>query len=416
MTTVTTVRAQVRDELVADLTAVGARVLAAVRAEIPAYRSLTGPQTEEVQAIAVWGITRVLDAWVREQQLGADDLRRFRGIGAARAMDGRPLPVVLRAYRVAGGCVTDLIAERALDRLDATDALALARLWMTSIDALSEALYEGHRAAAERLDSDRGAALDDLLSDLLAGRQATRTALAERSRRLGVTLPRHPDLVVARPDPAAQDGPPEVEATRAQWHRLVQVALEESATPQEGQHLHAVVDGLAVAVLPDGVAGHLSGRLAPAGWHGVVLHRARLAELARAHRLAAHVLRQAPARAFGARALLDDLDAAVVAALSGCPDRLEAPHVLLRELLGSHEKVTEGLVSLLATGNAVAAAQRLGCHPQTMRYRLRRLRELTGRDVADPWDRFVLDAASVGGQGDAHDEHPGSTVGPHERV
>ncbi len=47
----------------------------------------------------------------------------------------------------------------------------------------------------------------------------------------------------------------------------------------------------------------------------------------------------------------------------------------------------------LAGGSATGAAERVGVHPQTLRYRLRRIAGLTGRDLRDPWHRFVLEVA-----------------------
>jgi DNA-binding PucR family transcriptional regulator len=44
-------------------------------------------------------------------------------------------------------------------------------------------------------------------------------------------------------------------------------------------------------------------------------------------------------------------------------------------------------------GNAAAMARALHLHPQTIRYRLGRLRELFGEDLADPDARFELELA-----------------------
>jgi hypothetical protein len=115
-------RARVERAIRADLDRVVPDVVATIREQIPAYRSLSPAQTEEVSAIAGWATSRILELWVAGGDLSAADVQRFRGIGAARALDGRPLPVVLRAYRVAGTRVTDLVAEVGGDRLTVDDA------------------------------------------------------------------------------------------------------------------------------------------------------------------------------------------------------------------------------------------------------------------------------------------------------
>jgi DNA-binding PucR family transcriptional regulator len=43
--------------------------------------------------------------------------------------------------------------------------------------------------------------------------------------------------------------------------------------------------------------------------------------------------------------------------------------------------------------SAERAAEALVCHPNTVRYRLRRLEELTGRSPADPWEGAELAVA-----------------------
>lgn len=43
--------------------------------------------------------------------------------------------------------------------------------------------------------------------------------------------------------------------------------------------------------------------------------------------------------------------------------------------------------------NASAAGQAMRVHYQTMRYRLRKLREVTGRNLSDPVDRLLLEVA-----------------------
>ena len=56
-----------------------------------------------------------------------------------------------------------------------------------------------------------------------------------------------------------------------------------------------------------------------------------------------------------------------------------------RDLLGTIE-------TYLATGgNASSTARRLTLNRHSLLYRLRKFEELTGRDLADPADRFVVD-------------------------
>ena len=359
-------REDVRRALLADLPRLTDDVLGAIRAQIPAYRTLSAAQLAEVSAIASWAAGRILQLWAEGGELAPADVARFRGIGAARALDGRPLPVVLRAYRVAGSRVTDLVAELGADRLTVADALDLARLWMASIDTLSEALYSGHSAASERLSGDRERALADLLDDLLAGRQATRTALDDRCRELGLRLPASPVVLVT-------DGP-----------------------APAGAVLTREREGLTVALLgEDRAAEGAPGRTVDRTSRRSCVVTARDAgDVPRAHRLATLAVERAPQRAGADGRVLDEADAQVVALLAAHRDA--DPARLADRVLGpvrDQPHLVAALDAFLDTGSATGAAEVLALHPQSMRHRLRRLVQRTGRDPRRPWDRFVLEAA-----------------------
>ncbi|MFE0331078.1 hypothetical protein ACFW08_30625, partial [Streptomyces sp. NPDC058960] len=129
-------RSAVRAEIVADPRVVEA-VVAAVHATVPVYAALDDSRLPEVRAIAAWGVDRLLHLWATDGALGPADLRRFRGIAAARAADGRPVQAVLRAYRVAAAVLTEEVAARGR-ALSAADGLSLARVLLTALDTLSE--------------------------------------------------------------------------------------------------------------------------------------------------------------------------------------------------------------------------------------------------------------------------------------
>lgn len=351
-------RALVADRLLRRTDAVVDALVRRLRAEIPAYADLSGAQDAEVRAIAAWAVRRVLEAWVAGTELGPADLQRFRGIGAARALDGRPLPGVLRAYRLGGTAVTDLVASEGADLLDVGDALALARLWMASIDALSEALYDGYAAASSRASHDPAGALADLLDDLLAGRQATRTALGERTRALGVSLPARPVLVLA---PRALPG---ALLARTESDIALSLVAEPPTTEAPG-----AAQGLLWWVAARGVT-----------------------DLPRAHRLVGLGHRHAPAAARDAGRPLGEADALTVAALRAHRDA--DPARLAEVTLGSApDHLLAGLDAVLRHGSETAAADHLGLHVQSLRHRQRRLRALTGLDDRRPWDRLVLTCA-----------------------
>jgi hypothetical protein len=92
----------------------------------------------------------------------------------------------------------------------------------------------------------------------------------------------------------------------------------------------------------------------------------------------------------------DHLAALVLAADPGLADELAAARLApLDELAGAaRERMTETLCAWLdRPGQVQAVAAVLGVHPQTVRYRMGRLRELFGTALEDPEARFELSLA-----------------------
>lgn len=385
--TVSSVRADIRDEVLSDLDQFAGGIIATIREQIPAYAALTHQQLSEITAIAEWGTTRILQEWAAGGALTETDIQRFKGIGAARALDGRPLPGVLRAYRLAGTVITELVERLGGSRLTVSDAMDLSRLWMASIDTLSEALYAGHTAASHRVIGDRTRALGDLVDDLIIGRQVTQTGLSDRSRELGITLTSRVDLLILTPeDPLEEITSQNLDAF-----------LAEQCQNHAVRTLVRIRAGMGVTVVPTEV-GDLQEAARQRRWRGCRIVEQKVADLPRAFRLAEHVLDRAPARAFADRSVLDEADAQVVALLTGHgdadPHRLDT--LVLSKLRGGTDHLLEGLKAYLDTGSAAEAADLLELHAQTMRYRLRRIVEVTGRDPRRPWDHLVLEAALLG--------------------
>jgi hypothetical protein len=367
-------RETVRRGVAADIPVVTQALIDAVRTQIPTYRQLHETQTAEITAIAGWALTRVVDLWAADSGGGleARDLARFRGIGAARARDGRPLTAVLRAYHVAAGAAIEEVVRRGRGSLDTDDVLALSRLWLASIDELSEALFSGYQSASEYLATDRDRALRELFDDLLTGRQTSAGALRGRLDQLGVSLPERPYLLVA-----------------------------ESGDPARGL---AGVDGDGLGALLVTTRGRRLAVLLPAGpvdvsargWRACLVTRHPLTDLSLGYRLAADALDTAPPYAYDGRPVLDDGDARVLALLAARGN--VQPEQVVEAVLGpladpANQHLLDGLDAFLTTGSATAAAELLHLHPQTLRYRLRRVREITRRDPRLPWQRLVLDVA-----------------------
>lgn len=364
-----------------------AATFAAVQGTVPVYRMLDAEQVRDVSAITAWVLSRLIESWRSDSDLDPHDLNRFRGIGAARAEEGRPLPAVLRAYRVAAIAATDAVLDLGADQLDRDDVRALTRIVLTATDQLSEAIIAGYTAARDRLTGDRDRALRDLLDDLLTGRHSSPAAFTARSRELDVEMPDQMLLVILEPT-----GPTRVDPT------ALITALTEAHAPRHDVTSHLVTSRGRrwILLLPHVSEPQLELFARARTLRGCAVPALHSGAVPDAHRLAADALDTAPDHAFADRAVLDEGDArllSLLAARSGADPARVAATVLGPLVEPAQRHLFDGLAAYLTTGNAIDAARALHLHPQTLRYRLRRARELTGRDPRHPWHRLALDVA-----------------------
>ncbi|WP_157849774.1 helix-turn-helix domain-containing protein [Streptomyces novaecaesareae] len=386
-----------------DETAVVDAFMAAVAREIPAYANLDARQLEEVRSIIVWTLRRVLELWAVDGVLEAEDLRMFRGVGAVRARDARPLAAVLRAYRVAALAFFERIGDGFADGLSAGDIAALARVWLTVLDQSSEAIFDGYESTGRILSEDRERSLRGLLADLLLGRQSHAGTLRARLRELDAQLPPSFDLLVVDPagSTAGTSAPTGTSATAEDAERAASVvvaALDARAAGEaadlELTSIHTTMDGVGVALVKAVDAQALDRLMTGHGLTGALLTGATAATAPRDYRLAVHGVRHASSLVRAERRVLDRGDLEVVALVTGHPDADPArvAATVLGHLTGEADTLRT-LDAVLYSDGATAAAARLHVHPQTVRYRMRRLAAATGRDPRTPWNRFVFRTA-----------------------
>lgn len=309
----------------------------------------------------------------------------------------------------------------------------LGTIWVQRRDTpfaprAEEALVGASRlAAAEILRRRTGAVLGggpdcgsrlDLVADLLTGRISTDLVAG----RLGLD-PGAPALVVGFGAPVAADAPAR-ELRREQTLGLVSVY----ATAHHRQALVGLIDDRVYAVLPGESPGRPPAQPPVLSWvrHAVEVLRSRTgAGVCAGLGLPAPALDGLPEARSEADRVLDALlrsahDRAHDRARGRAPDR-DRPvatigdlrsEVLLAEtveLLGGRPELNHpgvaalvahdagrggGLVAsvlahLDALGDVGAAATALNVHPNTLRYRLRRARDISGIDLDDPRERLA---------------------------
>lgn len=98
-------------------------------------------------------------------------------------------------------------------------------------------------------------------------------------------------------------------------------------------------------------------------------------------------------------------------ALTGDSSAVAALHTdVMRPLADAGPALSETLDAYLDCGGAIeACARKLFVHPNTVRYRLRRIADFTGRDPTQPRDAYVLRVATTVGRLANHDQQAGFT-------
>jgi PucR C-terminal helix-turn-helix domain len=360
-------------------------VIAAIREAVPEYaRPLEGGFGRAVRT----GTEEALARFVEMVESGRPrDERRWRSVyvnlGRGELREGRSLESLLAAYRVGARAAWRRLAAVATAAGAGPETLtALAEGVFAYIDELSALSAEGYAAeqAAAAGESQRRrrrlvgllleappappAALDSAAAAAgwrPAGGLAAVAMRGERPERVAVRL--GPDVIAATveddlmcaivPDPAAPGRRDELAAALGDRPAALGPPVERHELARSFARARAALELGEAGILPS---------------NGVVAADEHLAELL----------------AFGDRALLREHAERELAPLSALPAR-------------SRQRLLETLrVWLDHPAQPTAAARTLHLHPQTVRYRVARLRELLGDDLDDPERRFALTLAVRG--------------------
>ena len=351
-------------------------IIDAIRHEVPAYaRPLEGAFGAGVRV----GVEQALSEFIALVENPRYDRSQGRevyvALGRGEAREGRSLEALLAAYRIGARVAWRQIAEGARrEGIDSESLALLAESIFAYIDELSALSAEGY-----------------------AQEQARTAAESDLVRRRLVQL-----LVDPRPvDPAAV----EAAAREARWELPEQVAIvvwrdtrRRTPPPLPAGTLVAQVEELTCAVVPDPAAPGRPRRLgaALAGRRAAIGPTTPWAQTAVSARqaFAAHRLLEEGRIAADGPVAADDHLAELILhgdeSLTGALRR-RALTPLESETPRSRERLAATLLSWLDhQGSVPAVAQALHVHPQTVRYRLGRLRELFGPRLDEPRTRFEL--------------------------
>jgi PucR-like helix-turn-helix protein len=368
---------ELADLIEPEMPAATREILDTIAREVPEYaRPLEGSFGAGIRT----GVSEALRQFVeliRDPDAGRESGRDvYVGLGRGELRQGRTLDSLQSAYRIGARVAWRRISAAARGHdVDPDELARLAEAIFAYIDELSADSVEGYAQAQREQEGERQRRRRELLALLLRDPPAEEADVRAAAQAAGWRLPRSvAPLAVAETD-LAQVG-----------RRLSTDAL---VAPVDATGCALVSGGTARAELEratDGVTAAL----------GPTVPRA---ELPSAWSLAAAALRAAEAGAIEADGLAEadrHLPAILLFDSGGLGERLadrrlEPLEDLTRAARARMEETA--LAYVQHGGNAAAMARALHLHPQTIRYRLGRLREVFGEALDDPDGRFELELA-----------------------
>ncbi|WP_405494615.1 PucR family transcriptional regulator [Nocardia sp. NBC_00511] len=354
-----------------DLTA---RVSAEIQRTEPVYGELHLVDPDDLRKTNRDNLSAVLGYLAGDPGAGFDTPQ---ATGRSRAEDGVPLPAVLRAYRIGSSVVWDELVALADDDLAAKHALLTmaSEVWKL-VDDYSQALTRGYQetvtAHARRDERAQYAALDALLTGQTDG-----AGLWDCARTL--QLPVQGTYVAV----AATTGSPTGEAIPGIADALSILGIRSAWQIRLDHHvgLVALTERFTVERLETMIAERTAGRV------GIATPFHSLADTPVA-------LRQAESTCAAADPAINEVlcyhSALIPVLLATAPDIAAA---LAENVLGPVLALPEhDRTSLIETarawfdhgGEVTTVAEHLYCHRNTVRFRLNRIADLTGRHLSTP--------------------------------
>jgi hypothetical protein len=372
---------EVAQALRPELPALADEIVTAVSEGVPDYAGpLEGPLGRALRTGVEEALGQFMVAIEDQEPARATGRETYVNLGRGEMRAGRSLDALLAAYRIGAR-----VAWRRLAAAGERAGLPPATLY-----SVAEAIF---------------AYIDELSADSIEGyareQAAAAGALQRRRQLLATLLVQEPQASPAAVEAAAADAvwplPRTVAALAVEGEEADRLAVRLGA-----EALVAPLPSLTLAVLPDPAApgrrrelvGALRGRRAALG--PVVSWQEAGLSFARAHRVL-ELVREGAVPAAGALVVAEEHQLELV--LGG--DRRLAHDLAARALApfeGETELSRERLGSTLEAwlrhrGRTEEVARALHVHPQTVRYRLARLRELFGERLDAPDGRFELELA-----------------------
>jgi hypothetical protein len=365
-------------------------ILATIALEVPEYaRPLEGAFGVAIRT-GVSEALRQFVALIRDPGEGRDSGRDvYVGLGRAEFREGRTLDSLQSAYRVGARVAwrrVSVAARRA--KVDPEQLGLLAEAIFAYIDELSADSVEGYAQAQREQEGERQRRRRELLALLLRDPPAGDPEIRSAAQAAGWRLARSAaPLAVAEDDLARVGRRLSADALVATVRGVGCALVPGAAGPTRAAELERATRGVTAALGPTVPRPELGDAwsIASAGLRAIEAGAIRR--------------ESAPSGATRSGWLLDaeqHLPELLLFESGGLAERLAQRRLAQLDDLtpaGRARMEETALAFVQHGGNAAAMARALHLHPQTIRYRLTRLRELFGDELDDPDARFELELA-----------------------
>jgi len=375
------------------------------RSEIAEYSTLDDEVLyQDVVAISIANLQVLLDNVENGLDLNDDQLEEFRESGARRVRQAVPLEAILHAYRLWGDVVWQAFLETAaVDRpAEREAALVIAGRIIEHLNAVSTVVAQGYLDEAQGFWGDREVVRRDVLSAVISGRGESR-AVRDAAAALGLHLTTSYLVILARKSETADETRRPV-ASRVALRRAVEL-MKEYLKPWPSSVLVGLRHDEVVALYPIdhpkdlesavGQAVALAAAIGPEGFEvGVGGWHPGAAGVATSYGEAQEALTIAGrTRVRGRPVIFEDVLLDHVLRSNPKSNRMLTDALTpLVDYDGKHDaQLVATLRAYMEAGfNITKSASALCVHPNTVVYRLKRIKDLTGRDPHVTSDLLLL--------------------------
>ncbi|PXY26565.1 hypothetical protein DI005_36005 [Prauserella sp. PE36] len=349
-------------------------------ADMPVYREERFVSHQELRASCRDNLQFLLRSLAEP---GTPDLSKARATGRERALLGAPLPELLKAFRIGFTEVWQRFVELTTPSQDVAALVSATTAIWNLMDDYIEELTTTYRETMAEISRTRQNRRLALVEALFTGGTATESTLWEIARMLDLPLDGTFVVIAAETPGLGRESLP-----------LIEIRLRRNNHASAWRLTPDLQIGVVSLRDPEPVLALL--REDPRGRVGVSPVFTGLGETARALHLARVALSSLEPGTKGVAQFTESPLAGLVASDPHASAQLASQ--VLRPILELPDSESEALLLTLRAwfdggGSTKLTAERMFCHPNTVRHRLKRITDVLDRSLSDPADIAELGTA-----------------------